>query len=433
MSHVIIDRTINGKRSSGIRQKFLKRVKGTLRDQVKKHIIEGNVTDLVGGSGKKITIPAKNLKQPKFSHGKGGKKEFIVPGNKKYSQGDRIPRPPANGNEGGGKKATKDGEGTDEFSFEISHDEYLDMFFEDCELPDLQNTTIVKTDNYETRRAGYQIDGAPSMLQLIRTMRQSKGRRIGLRRKEKQKKLQELEEMLAHMQAILAYNPDDNDTKAEIARLEEEIATLSRRLKAVPFIDQTDLRYNRFEKVPVPTSQAVMCNIMDVSGSMGKWEKEMGKRFFMLLYFFLTRNYKKVDIVWIRHHTVAKEVTEEEFFKGRESGGTLVSTGIEKMYEVVSARYPVNEWNIYGCQVSDGDNWSDDTIVAIDILEKKIIPMVRYYAYIEVDKSSRENELWIEYEKKLAGVYKKFQMKKVQDVSHIYPVFQELFRKKKYA
>ena len=178
-----------------------------------------------------------------------------------------------------------------------------------------------------------------------------------------------------------------------------------------------------------------MCNIMDVSASMGKWEKEMAKRFFMLTYMFLRRNYKRVEVVWIRHHTRALEVTEEEFFKGRESGGTLVSTGIEKMVEVISSpdRFPPSEWNIYGCQASDGDNWSDDTHLAIEYLERKILPVARYYAYIEIDKSGRDNELWREYEKKLAKKFKHFQMKKVKDAADISPVFHELFRKKKHG
>jgi len=430
MSYTIIDRTLNGKKSSGIRGKFLKRLKGTIKEQVKKHVVDGNVTDLVGSSKKKITIPSKNLKQPKFSHGEGGRKEYVVPGNKEYSPGDRIPRPKKGGGDGSGKKASKDGEATDEFAFELSHDEYLDMFFEDCELPDLQNTTITKTDNFETRRAGFTTDGPSSMLNTIQTMRRSKGRRIGLKRKKKKQLLEVLLLQMEKLTALLEANPDDKDLKLEYDELNKEILALHRKLKAVPFLDDTDLRFNRWEKVPVPTSQAVMVNIMDVSASMGKWEKEMAKRFFMLLYFFLTRNYKRVDLVWIRHHTRATIVSEDEFFKGRESGGTLVSTGIEKMDEVIRQKYSPEEWNIYGCQASDGDNWSEDTHLVTDMLERKILPIVRYYAYIEIDKSGRDNELWREYDKTLSKKFKQFQMKKVQDVSNIYPVFQELFRKK---
>lgn len=435
--YTIIDRTKNSKRSSVNRQKFIKRVKKTAIKQISKQVADdGSITDLVKKKDRSISVPKKDLRQPSFRHGKGGKREAVLPGNKKFSQGDRIPRPQGQGQGGLGKKgkASKDGEGEDAYTFDLTHEEFLELFFEDCELPDLRETTIIKTTKFDTRRAGFSTDGPPAMRNTLRTMKISKGRRIGLNRKNKKKNLEDLEkEALILMEQITSLHENNEDTtelEDKFKYITEKIVVARRKLKAVPYIDNSDLRYNRWEKVPLPTTQAVMLNVMDVSASMGQWEKDIAKRFFMLLYLFLTRNYERVDVVWIRHHTRAKEVDEDEFFRGRETGGTLVSTGLALMEEIIKERFPENQWNIYACQASDGDNWQSDTEVALEILNEKILPIARYYAYIEVDKNNRNTDLWPKYEK-VSKKHKHFQMRKVDDVSKIYPVFKELFRKRR--
>ena len=438
MAHTIIDRTLNGKRSSGNRAKFVKRVKRAVRDQVNKQIANGSIDDLVSGRGKSVTVPKKDLKQPTFNHGKGGNRQIVHPGNKKFVQGDRVNRPKEGGG-GGGKGASKDGEGEDSFQFQLTFEEFLDIFFEDCELPDLRETVISKTDNYEMKRAGFSTDGPSAQLNLERTMRQSKGRRIGLLRKGKKKELAELEEKVAILEARVEIETDDSKKskiKAELETIYNRIVVLRRKLRAVPFIDDTDLRYNRWEKNPVPTSQAVMFCIMDVSGSMGEWEKEMAKRYFMLTYLFLTRNYERIEVVWIRHHSTAKETDEKEFFESRESGGTIVSSALDLMIEIVEDRYPTSEWNIYGGQASDGDNWGEDSQVCVDLLANKILPMCQYYTYIELNRHGAptnqpsSSDLWPAYEM-VAKQHPHFQMRVVSDVSEIYPVFKELFKKNK--
>lgn len=434
-SHTVIDRTQNGKRSSGNRQKFLKRVKKTVKDQIRKQVIDGSIDDLVDGKGKKIIIPKKDLKQPTFRHGKGGRKNIIHPGNKEFEQGDRFTRPKGGEGGGGGRQASQDGEGEDDFEFNLSHDEFLEFFFEDCELPDMQDTTIVQTDKFEKRRAGHTTDGPAPLLNIERTMRMSKGRRIGLKRKDKKKRLQELEELEILLIGQLAA-AEHKGVKTRIKTLKKELETaraeivvIRRKLKAVPFIDDSDTRYNRWEYIPIPTSQAVMFNLMDVSGSMGEWEKEMAKRFFMLTYLFLSRNYERVEVVWIRHHTTAKEVDEEEFFKSRETGGTQASTAITLQSEIMKDRYSPKEWNIYTCQASDGDNWPNDSQLLVETLTRDILPYIRYYAYVEVDKRKSTSDLWPYYER-LAAQFEHFQMVQVDDAAKIYPVFKELFRKR---
>jgi len=438
MAHTIIDRTLNDKRSSGNRQKFIRRAKKVIKKQINKQIIDGSTDDLVSGKGKKITIPKKDLTQPTFNHGKGGKRTIVHPGNKHFDQGDRVDRP--EGGKGRGS-ANKDGNGKDEFQFELTFDEFLDIFFEDCELPDLKDTVISQTDHFSYKRAGFSLDGLASRLNIERTMRISKGRRIGLQRKSKMKRVQELEikesQLTIELTELKSKDPIDENLVSELNKQlieTQELLEISRKkLRSVPFIDDCDLRYNRYEKVPIPTSQAVMFCLMDVSGSMGQWEKEMAKRYFMLLYLFLSRNYKRVEVVWIRHHSVATVVDEDEFFRSRESGGTIVSSALGKMVEVIQEKYSPNLWNIYGSQVSDGDNWGEDSHVAREILVKEILPLCRYYTYIEVDKRKDVvSELWPIYES-ITKQFQHFQMKLISDVSEIYPVFKQLFRKNRRA
>jgi len=433
MAYTIIDRTLNGKRSSGNRQKFIRRVKDQVKERIKDAIASGNIDDLVTNKGKKINVPKKDLGQPTFNHGKGGKKEMVHPGNKHFRQGDRVDRPEGGG-AGSGKQGSKDGDGQDEFEFTLTQKEFLDIFFEDCELPDMENTTITQTDNFENRRAGFSVDGSAAQLNIERTMRQSKGRRIGLMRKGKKKKLKELEIEEASLAVEIADLesqglPVPQEKKDRRQTLQDQIKVLRRKLRAIPFVDDSDLRYNRWEKVPVPTTQAVMFCIMDVSASMGQWEKEMAKRFFMLLYLFLTKSYERVEVVFIRHHTVADEVDEETFFYDRATGGTVVSTALELMDQIIQERFPPTEWNLYASQASDGDNWSDDTYVAMDILKNKLLPLLRYYAYIEItDNPARESDLWPKYET-IMNNHTNFKMKKVSDAAEIYPVFKDLFKK----
>ena len=212
----------------------------------------------------------------------------------------------------------------------------------------------------------------------------------------------------------------------EITALDEEIAALRAKLDRIPYLDPIDLRYRSRVRTPVPTSKAVMFCLMDVSGSMDESRKDLAKRFFILLYLFLTRHYEKIDIVFIRHHTQAQEVDEQNFFHATETGGTVVSSALVLMEEIARARYPTSEWNIYGAQASDGDNWHHDSGRCRELLADKILPLCRYFAYVQV--AEEEQNLWDEYAT-LAGETKMFAIRKVTEASQIYPVFRDLFKK----
>ena len=417
MLHQIIDRRLAGKNKSiANRERFLRRFRSDIRRSVTEAVRDRSIKEIE--SAKSISIPRKDISEPAFHHGRGGRREIVHPGNQDYLQGDRIPRNNG-GSGGGGSSASNDGEGTDDFVFQLTREEFMQYFFEDLELPRLIQTSLMSIPNWKNMRAGYSVDGSPNNIDIVRSLRSSLGRRIALG-SPLVAKLRELEAELIEL------NRDPNERLMEIRELEDEIHHLKGRIWRIPFIDPFDLRYVNRIRQPQPSSRAVMFCVMDVSGSMDEQRKDLSKRFFILLYLFLTRNYEHIEVVFIRHHTRADEVDEETFFHSQESGGTVVSSALELMQKIIEERYPSNEWNIYGAQASDGDNWNDDSPKCKAILEQNILPLARYFAYIQV--AEPEQNLWTEYAQLLSG-NPHFAMKKVQSAAEIYPVFRELFEK----
>ncbi|MCG7547003.1 YeaH/YhbH family protein [Pseudoalteromonas sp. Of7M-16] len=419
MAH-FIDRRLNGKnKSTPNRQRFIRRYKKQIKEAVSDAINKRSVTDI--SSGESISIPQRDISEPVFHQGKGGNREHIHPGNDQFSTGDKIQRPPSGQGGGAGEgNASDQGEGQDDFVFSISKDEYLDLLFEDLELPNLQKSQLDKLVQMKIHRAGFCNDGMPSNLDIVRSLKGSIARRIAMTA-SKRSRLKELE---TELELLLA---EPVPPQHQIETIEAEIESLRRRIAAVPFIDNYDLRFRNYEKRPHPTSKAVMFCLMDVSGSMDQATKDMAKRFYILLYQFLTRTYKDIEVVYIRHHTQAKEVDEQEFFYSQETGGTIVSSALKLMDEIVAERYSQGDWNIYAAQASDGDNWADDSPHCTDILANKLLKVVRYYAYIEITTRAHQS-LWREYQG-LSAAYNNFAMQHIRSVEDIYPIFRELFKK----
>jgi uncharacterized sporulation protein YeaH/YhbH (DUF444 family) len=416
----LIDRRPNGRHKSAVnRQRFLRRYRKHIKEAVADAVNKRSITDI--DRGDEISIPRKDVSEPRFRHGQGGRQQRILPGNKEFVTGDRISRPPGGGGGGGGGKASDSGEGMDEFVFELTHQEFLDFMFEDLELPNLVKKQLKDAESFKPVRGGYTNDGVPARLNVVQSLRGAHARRIALggaiRRQMNalKEELETLENQPASVERI-------REIKAELERLQ-------RRLNQIPFLDDFDLRYNNFIQQPIPTTAAVMFCLMDVSGSMTQEIKNLAKRFFILLHMFLKRNYQKIDIVFIRHHTVAKEVDEEEFFYSRETGGTVVSSALRMMDQVIRDRYPTSDWNIYAAQASDGENWSDDSPQCRDVLLERILPSVQHYAYIEIN-SGDDQELWHAYQEIPERFPDNFAMKKVVEASDIFPVFHDLFEKK---
>ena len=419
----VIDRRKNGKgKSTGNRQKFIKRSKDLIKEAVREAIDKKQITDILGPDGE-VRIPQKGISEPHFRHGEGGDKTYVLPGNKDKHAGDIIPKP--KGGSGRGNEGSPDGEGEDDFAFNLTLEEFLDFFFDDLELPDLVKKQLKEMEAYKWARSGYSTVGMPANLSVIRSMRNALGRQMALQSPY----AEEMEEIRKKI--------DSGEYNDEIDELEALYLEAKENYDSVPFIDDIDIRYNSFEKKPTPTTKAVMFCLMDVSGSMGEYEKGLAKRFFMILYVFLKRHYEKIDVVFIRHHSTARECTEQEFFYDRESGGTCVSTAIRVMADVIKQRYNTADWNIYGAQASDGDNFSNDE--PRPILEQEVLPFVQYYAYVQVGRDAQYSEfftrfdgdkpLWNDY-KNLLGTYKNFAMDQIAEPKDIYPVFRKLFKKK---
>jgi uncharacterized protein len=427
MLQQIIDRRLAGKNKSiGNRERFLRRYKEQIRKAVRRAVDGRGIRDLE--RGEEIRIPKKDLNEPFFHHGNGGQREMVHPGNQEYVAGDHIQRPQGGGAGGSGKgQASDSGQGEDDFTFALSKEEFMQVFFEDLALPHLIRTQLTEVPEYKTHRAGFSSDGTPNNLHVVRSMRGALGRRIALGG-ESRRELHQLEDRLATLQAMLpeASAAQATEWRAEMAAVEARIAELRVYLAKVPFLDPIDLRFRSRVKTPVPSAKAVMFCVMDVSGSMDQARKDLSKRFFILLYMFLTRHYEKIDLVFIRHHTQAQEVSEDDFFHAKETGGTVVSSALELMHKIISERYDPAQWNIYGAQASDGDNWHHDSGRCRELLAAKILPACRYFAYVQV--AAEEQNLWEEYTK-LAASVPQFAMKKATSADQIYPVFRELFKK----
>ncbi|MDB5842008.1 MAG: YeaH/YhbH family protein [Herminiimonas sp.] len=415
----LIDRRLQSKNKSAVnRERFLRRYKGQIKQAVERAIKGRSIIDIA--SGEKVSIPAKDVNEPNFGHAHGGVWESVNPGNKDYVRGDKIQRPKGGGGSGKGKAGNTEEISEDDFVFELTREEFMNYFFEDLELPNMIKTQLASTTEFKSQRAGYTMSGTPANIHVLRSLRGALGRRIAVGGKPA-KRLQQLENDLSELLLLL---PEDDPG---VQKLRREITQLKTRLAAIPFIDPFDLRYSNRVKVPKPSTKAVMFCIMDVSGSMDEQKKDTAKRFFILLYLFLTRAYDKIEVVFIRHHTAAAEVDEHEFFNSRESGGTVVSSALHLLTNILQERFPSGDWNVYVAQASDGDNWDKDSVNCRQLMINTIMPAVQYYAYVEITDGEPQN-LWHEYAA-IPHHHPHFAMQKIETPADIFPVFRELFKK----
>jgi uncharacterized sporulation protein YeaH/YhbH (DUF444 family) len=411
----IVDRRLNpGGKNLANRQRFMRRAKSLIRKAVHDSATNRSIKD--ADQGGEVALPTQGMHEPSFRRAAGsGIREHLLPGNKQYIEGDTIARPEGGG-EGDGSEGSQDGEGQDDFRFALSRDEFVELFLEDLELPDLAKRKVVDAEAVSWQRAGYSVSGSPANLAINRTVRNSLSRRIALKRP----KAEDIAQLQAEIDGI------ETDAKALsdaalMARLEElkaELGRKQRRTSLIPYIDPLDVRYRRFDPVPKPVAQAVMFCLMDVSGSMTEHMKDLAKRFYSLLYIFLRRRYKHVDVVFIRHTHVAAEVDEDTFFHSPETGGTVVSTALDEMRR--------------------GDNTASDNERTARMLTDDILPVCQYYAYLEVGRDAehfppgfmrRDSDLWQTYTA-VARNGAPLAMRKVTHRRDIYPVFRELFQKK---
>jgi uncharacterized protein len=414
----IVDRRLNpSSKSLENRQRFLRRAKALVQGAVKKSSRDRDIKDVLEGG--EVSIPLDGMTEPRFRR-EGGIRDMVLPGNKKFVEGDMLPR----SGKGSAKSAGPgEGDGEDAFRFVLSRDEFVDLFLDDLELPDLAKRKLAEAESEGLHRAGYSTSGSPANISVSRTVRLAMARRVALRRPRR--------ETIEQLEAEVA-----DCSEERRAELLAEIEVLKAKFRRIPFIDPIDIRYRRFETVPKPVAQAVMFCLMDVSGSMSEHMKDLAKRFYMLLYVFLKRRYRRVEIVFIRHTDRAEEVDEETFFQGPASGGTLVSSALEAMDVIVKSRFRPADWNIYAAQASDGDNSYTDGDAVSRLLTEMILPVTQFFAYLEVGETGghtfdvSDSSLWALYQR-LRAEGAPLSARKVSDRSQIFPVFHDLFHRRR--
>ena len=417
----IIDKRKNPKgKSSKNRHKLLKRISGKIKKAIPNIVKDNNVKDLTS-SKKGVKIPIKGINEPQFNYDqKSGNKKRVYPGNKEYNVGDKIRKPQDGGGGSGRGKGSNDPTVTeDDFVINISREEFLEYFFDDLELPDMVKKHLNTMVDFKQKRAGFSNQGTPNRLNVVKSFKNSLSRKMATSIFF-DKKIKELEKELLNKSL----------SKDKIEKIQKEIEKLKKMKLSISFMEEVDLQYNNFEKQPIPVTSAVMFCIMDVSGSMGEHEKDIAKRFFMLLYMFLTKQYEKIELVFIRHHTQAKEVSEEEFFTSRESGGTIVLPALELMNDIIDKRY--SGWNVYASQISDGDVWSpEDSNSCKEILKNELLNKIQYMIYIEVTTRAYQQmgDLWVDYQK-LSESNSNFAIGQIRELSEIWNVFKDFFKKK---
>ena len=417
----ITDRRLNpGGKNLTNRQRFLERVKHSVRDAANKQIKGRNIQDQ---SDAEVIISRDGIEEPQFNYdGKKGIWDVVLPGNRDFIVGDTIPKPPPSGG-GGGSQGAPDGDGEDDFRFYISYEEFVNAILEDLSLPDMVKASEKQTISFSMRRAGYTTVGATCNLALERTMIQGIARRISLKTPK-----------LIHI-GMLETELEDEADEERRREIEDEIDSLRRRAAAISFLEKADLRYNNFIKQPNPMTKAVVFLVMDVSGSMGEREKTIAKKYFVLLYLFLRRKYKDIDVVFVRHHHMAEECDQDTFFHKPETGGTIVSTAYDEMIRVIRDRYDVNEWNIYLAQASDGDNTESDNQMCQTKLGM-MLPWMQYATYLEIGRDHtgdyyqpKSTTLW----KMMEGLQTDFgnlALRRITDEAQVIETFRSLFQSK---
>ena len=301
----------------------------------------------------------------------------------------------------------------------MSREEYLSLLFDELELPALVKKELMEIDETRFRRGGVVRYGNPGSVCVARTFKASIGRRVAAEAQN--------EEAADAAEAALIV-ARGTGIRALVEAAELELKEVRQRGTDIPFLDPVDLRHRSLIEVQSPCTAAVMFCLMDVSSSMDETRKDLAKRFFTLLYLFLTRKYKKVDLVFIRHTDQAQEVDEDTFFNGTQAGSTKVLSALAKMNEIIDARYPASRYNIFGAQASDGDSFGGDSTESSAYLLSRLLPCARYFVYAEVgDRPAHgATNLWSAYR---AIDSDHFNMATVSARSDVYPALAKLFQK----
>lgn len=440
---MFIDRRKTGRgKSSNNRQKLLKRIRDSIRNAKPEDIDAGGVHKAGSSHGANsqtnpVKVARQALNEPTFHYDpNSGAHDLVLIGNDIWLKGDKFPMSNGSGKGRGKGRGNGPGEnGEDDFIINISRSEFYDVFFEDCELPDLKETHEKDLPEHVMKRAGFQKVGNPGQLAVVRSFKHSLARRLALT-KDSRDELAELEEELAQLMADDCEYPGGTDAWA--VRMQEvttRISELKRKVDSIGLYEEVDLRYRKSEKVQVKASDAVLAMLMDISGSMDEEKKRMARKFFTLQYAFIAKKYPQTDLIFIAHTDEAEEMTEEEFFTTRKSGGTIVSPAWALLHTIIKERYDASQTNIYVSYAGDGDNWdSDNADVTKEIVESGLLSKIRHAVYVQVGESFSAGygggiTLW-SVMRDIASSYKKLAMIKIGDESAVFDAFKSIYKKR---
>lgn len=431
MPFIFIDRRkAGGGKSTNNRQKLIRRVRGFIKTSVPQNIGAGGVSGSKAKSMSPVKVAGEALEEPFFAYANDGLETSVIIGNDQYDRGDEIEFPEEQSGNGAGPGER----GEDDFVVNVARSEFLDVFFEDCELYLTQERFTEKLDN-KHQHAGFSTSGNPAQLSIVRTYKQSLGRRWALMKPYKE----ELEALREELETV----EENSERWKEITARMEELAA---KVSFLDSFDKSDLRYRKKEAKPLKTVDAVLIMLMDISGSMGQEEKSIARRWFALLYEFIKRKYPSVELRFIAHTDEVFEMNEDDFFSTRINGGTQVSTALNHINKMIVEQYDPNQTNIIVCHASDGDNWDDDNEAVVDAMigEGNLMNKCSMFSYVEVGKphntwfsfnqsseSARNNtNLWEAYDKvRVQQPPRKVSLAIIETPDECYPVFKKVFRK----
>lgn len=439
---IFVDRRRTGRgKSLNNRQKLLKRIKDSIKNAKPEDIDADGIHK--GGSAhgaNSYTNPVKvarhALSEPTLHYDPNtGDREIVLIGNDKWLKGDEFPISTGGGGGGRGRGNGPGEDGEDDFIINISRSEFFDVFFEDCELPDLKETHEKDLPEHIMQRAGFQKVGNPGQLSVIRSFKHSKARRLALT-KDSRDELELLEEELEWLTSDGCEFPGGTDAWA--VRMQEvttRIAELKAKINAVGLYEDVDLRYRKSERVQVKASDAVLAMLMDISGSMDEDKKRMARKFFTLQYAFIVKKYPQTDLIFIAHTDEAEEMTEEEFFTTRKSGGTIVSPAWELLHKIIKERYDAAQTNIYVSYAGDGDNWDSDNKLVLEAIEGSgLLSKIRHAVYVQVGQSfaagyGSGSTLW-NVMQSIASSNKKLATTKIAEEGEVFEKFKQIYKKR---
>lgn len=416
----IIDRRQDNKyNGDASRKQFIDRFRGHLKKRVDDLVKDAKIKDLVGKDKQKVKVPEDMTSIPSWGYASGtGDHGFVRSGNDKYETGDVFHVRKRGGSMGGG--AGNGGDQKDDFEFLLSQQEFLDLYFENLELPNFIKKGMKKIYHQVRQRAGFCKRNIPVHLDVRKTFLEKTKRKIiwtGLR-----------EERLAQLEVKLLTLPEGKERDMCL----HEIEQLKKRKGS--YLRETDLRFRKFTLKKKPINHAVVFCVMDVSGSLQEREKSIAKHFYVLFCMFLNKLYESLEIRFIRHHHEARLVDEEEFFHGRDSGGTTISTAFTLVNDIIDNEYDVAHTNIYVAYAGDGENNPEDNKIVFNLLRNTLIPKLQFFAYLQVMPEYNMMRLSLANFHNQVKRFKELYPEKVgstfaSDQSQVYRVFQDLFKK----